>query len=112
VIELLRWPDLMPAEWRHRDERAVAEIKATGTLHPFQKEYLRKDGSRIPVMIGGAMFEERKNEGVAFVLDLSQQKRAEDERKRAEDALQEAQSELAHVTRVAALGELTGLDRS
>ena len=53
------------------------------------------------------MFEGSKNEGVAFVLDLSQQKRAEDERKRAEDALQEAQAELAHVTRVAALGELT-----
>ena len=103
----VRWPDLTPAEWRDRDERAVAEIKATGTLQPFQKEYLRKDGSRIPVMIGGAMFEESKNEGVAFVLDLSQQKHAEDERKRAEDALQEAQAELAHVTRVAALGELT-----
>jgi PAS domain S-box-containing protein len=103
----VRWPDLTPAEWRDSDERAVAEIKATGTLHPFQKEYLRKDGSRIPVMIGGAMFEERKNEGVAFVLDLSQQRHAEDERKRAEDALQEAQAELAHVTRVASLGELT-----
>ena len=103
----VRWPDLTPAEWRDRDERAIAEIKATGTLHPFQKEYLRKDGSRIPVMIGGAMFEERKNEGVAFVLDLSQQRHAEDERKRAEDALQEAQAELAHVTRVVALGELT-----
>jgi C4-dicarboxylate-specific signal transduction histidine kinase len=58
-------------------------------------------------MIGGAIFEGSKNEGVAFVLDLSQQKRAEDERKRAEDALQEAQTELAHMTRVAALGELT-----
>jgi PAS domain S-box-containing protein len=103
----VRWPDLTPAEWRERNERAVAEIKATGTLQPFQKEYLRKDGSRVPVMVGGAMFEGSKSEGVAFVLDLSQQKRAEDERKRAEGALQEAQAELAHVTRVAALGELT-----
>src|SRR5271166_5994788 len=103
----VRWRDLTPAEWRDRDERAVAEIKATRTFQPFQKEYFRKDGSRVPVMIGGAMFEGSKNEGVAFVLDLSQQKRAEDERKRAEDALQEAQAELAHVTRVAALGELT-----
>jgi len=103
----VRWTDLTPAEWRDGDERAVAEIKATGTLQPFQKEYFRKDGSRVPVMIGGAMFEGNKDEGVAFVLDLSQQKRAEDQRKRAEDALQEAQAELAHVTRVAALGELT-----
>jgi C4-dicarboxylate-specific signal transduction histidine kinase len=58
-------------------------------------------------MIGAAMFEKSGSEGVAFVLDLSQQKHAEDERKRAEEALQEAQTELAHVTRVAALGELT-----
>jgi PAS domain S-box-containing protein len=100
------WEDLTPAEWRDRDERAVAEIKATGALQPFQKEYFRKDGSRIPVMIGGAMFEESGREGVAFVLDLSQQKRAEDDRKRAEDALQEAQAALAHVTRVTTLGEL------
>jgi PAS domain S-box-containing protein len=103
----IRWTDLTPAEWGDRDERAVAEIKETGTFQPFQKEYVRKDGRHVPVMIGGAMFEGRKNGGVAFVLDLSQQKHAEDERKRAEDALQEAQTELAHVTRVAALGELT-----
>jgi PAS domain S-box-containing protein len=103
----VRWTDLTPAEWRDRDKRALAEIKATGAFQPFQKEYCRKDGSRIPIMIGGALFEESGSEGVAFVLDLSQQKHAEDERKRAEDALQEAQAELAHVTRVAALGELT-----
>jgi PAS domain S-box-containing protein len=103
----VRWTDLTPAEWRDRDECAVAEIKATGAFQPFQKEYFRKDGSRVPVMVGGAMFEESGSEGVGFVLDLSQQKRAEDERKQAKDALQEAQTELAHVTRVAALGELT-----
>src|SRR6201995_1607877 len=103
----VRWPDLTPPEWRGRNARAIAEIKATGTLQPFQKEYFRKDGSRLPVMVGGAMFGGSKNEGVAFVLDLSQQKHAEDERKRAEVALQEAQTELEHVTRVAALGELT-----
>jgi len=103
----VRWTDLTPAEWRDRDECAMAEIKATGAFQPFQKEYFRKDGSRVPVMVGGAMFEESGSAGVAFVLDLSQQKRAEDERKQAEDALQEAQTELAHVTRMAALGELT-----
>jgi len=96
----VRWTDLWPAEWRDRYERAVAEIKATGALQPFRKECLRKDGSRIPVMIGGAMFEESGSEGVAFVLDLSEQKRAE-------EALQKAQLELAHVTRVTTLGEMT-----
>jgi PAS domain S-box-containing protein len=96
----VRWTDLTPSEWRDRDERALAELNATGTLQPYEKEYFRKDGSRVPVMIGCADFEGSKNEGVAFVLDLS-------EKKRAEEALQKAQAELAHVTRVTTLGELT-----
>jgi PAS domain S-box-containing protein len=74
----VRWRDLTPAEWRDRDERAVAELKATGTAQPFQKEYFRKDRSRVPVLLGAAMFEGSGNEGVAFVLDLSEQKRAEE----------------------------------
>jgi PAS domain S-box-containing protein len=74
----VRWRDLTPAEWQDRDEHAVAELKAIGAAQPFQKEYFRKDGSRVPVLLGAAMFEGSENEGVAFVLDLSEQKRAEE----------------------------------
>jgi PAS domain S-box-containing protein len=109
----LRWTNLTPPEWRDGDERAVSELKSTGTFQPLEKEFFRKDGSRVPVLIGGAIFEGSKNEGVAFVLDLSEQKRAEDERKRAEEellqkevSLREAQTELAHVSRVTTMGEL------
>jgi PAS domain S-box-containing protein len=65
---------LTPPEWRDRDARTVAELKRVGTAQPFEKEYLRKDGSRVPVLIGGAMFEE--SQGVGFVLDLTERKRA------------------------------------
>ena len=67
---------LTPPEWRERDARTVAELKRIGTAQPFEKEYVRKDGSRVPVLIGGAMFEEGASQGVAFVLDLTERKRA------------------------------------
>jgi PAS domain S-box-containing protein len=96
----VRWTELTPAEWRDRDEQAVAEMATTRIFQPLEKEYFRKDGSRVPVMIGGASFEESNNEGVVFVLDLSKQKRAE-------EALQKTQTDLAHMARVTTLGELT-----
>ena len=73
----LRWTDLTPAEWRERDERALTEALATGVFQPYEKEFLRKDGSRVPVLVGGALFQ-GGSEGVVFVLDLSEQKRAEE----------------------------------
>ena len=87
----VRWTDLTPAEWRGHDERAVADLKATGIFQPFEKEYFRKDGSRVPVLLGGALFEGSGNEGVAFVLDLSEQKRAERALRRSEAFLAEGQ---------------------
>src|SRR5499427_4083170 len=95
----VRWRELTPAEWREADDRRVAELKATGIAQPYEKEYFRKGGGRVPVLVGGALFEEGGNEGVAFVLDLT-------ERKRAEDALHEVRAVVAHVTRVTTMGEL------
>jgi PAS domain S-box-containing protein len=73
----LRWTALTPAEWNYAHERAAAEVRATGSHKPFEKEYLRKDGSRVPVLLGGAAFDERRDQGVSFVLDLTERKRAE-----------------------------------
>jgi PAS domain S-box-containing protein len=67
---------MTPPEWRDRDARTVAELRRIGTAQPFEKEYVRKDGSRVPVLIGGAMFEEGASQGVGFVLDLTERKRA------------------------------------
>jgi PAS domain S-box-containing protein len=84
----VRWT---PAEWRGHDERAVADLRATGIFQSFEKEYFRKDGSRVPVLLGGALFEGSGNEGVAFVLDLSERKRAESALRRSEAFLAEGQ---------------------
>ena len=86
----LRWADLTPAEWRERDERSMAEFLATGVFQAYEKEYFRKDGSRVPVLVGGARIQS-PNDGVVFVLDLSEQKRAEEKIRRSESYLAEAQ---------------------
>jgi PAS domain S-box-containing protein len=81
----LSWRELTPAEWRDADNRRVAELEATGTAQPYEKEYFRKDGSRVPVLVGAASLEERSDEGVAFVLDLA-------DRKKADEALRESEA--------------------
>jgi len=86
----LGWVDLTPAELRERDQRALTEAQATGVFQPYEKEFFRKDGSRVPVLIGGALFQSA-NEGVVFVLDLSEQKRAEEALRSSEAYLAEAQ---------------------
>jgi len=96
----VRWREVTPDKWRAADEQALAELAATGVCEPFEKEYFRKDGSRVPVLVGAALLEGSGDEGVAFVLDLT-------ERKFAEETLGKTQAELAHVARVATLGEMT-----
>ncbi|MBR1209886.1 PAS domain S-box protein [Bradyrhizobium sp. JYMT SZCCT0180] len=67
---------LTPPEWLERDARTVAELRQVGTAQPFEKEYVRKDGSRVPVLIGATMIEGATNQGVGFALDLTERKRA------------------------------------
>jgi len=99
--------DLTPPEWRARDVQTVAELKRVGTAQPFEKEYVRKDGSRVPVLIGGTMFGEGADNGVGFVLDLTPLKRAEAEGREHERRYREALMELAHANRVTTMGQLT-----
>ena len=98
----LRWMDLSPPEWRERDLFTRAQLDSTGIVQPFEKEYFRKDGSRVPVLIGATLFRKGGDQGVAFVLDLTERKRAEEEHER----LRQLESDLAHVNRLSMMGEL------
>jgi PAS domain S-box-containing protein len=77
VSSHVRWTELSPPEWRERDALTQAELESTGIVQPFEKEYLRKDGSRVPVLVGAALFKEG-GDRLAFVLDLTERKRAEE----------------------------------
>jgi PAS domain S-box-containing protein len=96
----LQWTELTPAEWSAADDRAVAELKVAGTVKPPEKEYFRKDGSRVPVLLGSTTFGDHQDEGVPSCSGLT-------ERKHVEQALRDMQTNLAHVVRITTLGELT-----
>jgi PAS domain S-box-containing protein len=101
------WADMTPPEWRDRDTLAISELKSKGAVQAFEKEYIRKDGSRIPVLIGIASLDGAEGQGVAFVLDLTERKRAETEARESERRFRNMQTELAHANRLATLGQLT-----
>jgi PAS domain S-box-containing protein len=101
VAGRLRWTEMTPPEWRDRHERWwTPELKMTGSVQPFEKEYFRKDGSRVPVLVGSTSFDDARNHGVSFVLDLS-------ERKRAEEELRCSREQLAQASRIATVAELS-----
>ncbi|HYE40241.1 MAG TPA: ATP-binding protein, partial [Ramlibacter sp.] len=97
---------LSPPERRELDALILAQVKAAGSVAPFEREYVRKDGSRVPVLVGIAAFDERRVEGLAFVIDLSERKRAEAEARENEHRYREVESALAHASRVATMGQL------
>jgi PAS domain S-box-containing protein len=70
---------LTPPEWRDHVALRVAELRRTGTIQPYEREFARKDGGRVPVLIAAASFDEAANQGVCFVLDLTERKKAEEE---------------------------------
>ncbi|ANB77583.1 histidine kinase [Paraburkholderia phytofirmans OLGA172] len=103
----VRWTELTPEDWRDRDEAALLDLEATGSAQPYEKEYFRKDGTRVPVLIGAAAFDQRRDHGVAFVLDLTERRQAEQENRENERRYREVQTELAHANRVATMGQLS-----
>lgn len=78
----VRWKDMTPKEYTHLDDIALKELSEKGVCSPFEKEYIRKDGSRVPILLGAAVASGFKDRGVCFVLDISESKKIETERDR------------------------------
>lgn len=77
------WRQITPLEHLPNDERAITQIKQTGACMPFEKEYIRKDGSRVPVLIGSALLEGSQDTAIYFILDITERKQAEEQIKAA-----------------------------
>ncbi|HEY9736004.1 MAG TPA: PAS domain S-box protein [Trichocoleus sp.] len=81
------WREMTPPEFAEVSQRSVEELKTQGVCTPFEQEYIRKDGSRVPVLLGSALVKESQNQVIGFVLDLS-------DRKQFENALRESEERL------------------
>ena len=73
----VRWDKMTPPKYYPLEEHVIADLKAIGVATPYEKEYIRKDGSRIPIILGLAIIDEVSDEGIAFVLDITERKEAE-----------------------------------
>ncbi|OWJ69066.1 hypothetical protein BWR60_00535 [Inquilinus limosus] len=105
----MRWFDMTPPEWQEAHVLEEAEeLRTTGRMQAREKEFFRKDGTRVPVLIGAAAFEGDLQQGVAYILDLTDLKRAEAQARENEQRYREVQNELAHANRVATMGQLIG----
>ncbi len=90
----LNWEDLTPPEFLPKDVEAIAEASVKGFWTPFEKEYIHKDGHRVPIIIGGSMFKDVPNEYIVFIIDLSEQKKVSHEKDALLDVLESKNSEL------------------
>ena len=81
------WRTLTPPQWLPADERAIQELRECGTCTPYEKEYVRRDGTHVPVLLADALLPGPGEQIAAFALDLTERKRAETAARESEERL-------------------------
>lgn len=80
---VVRWDRMTPAEYVPLDKQAIAQLQTTGVFTAYEKEFIRKDGNRVSILLCGAVVEESPDTCIAFILDLSDRQRAKAEMRQA-----------------------------
>ncbi|HEX2568122.1 MAG TPA: ATP-binding protein [Polyangia bacterium] len=86
----INWRELTPPECDAADGRALAELQATSVCQMYEKEFVRRDGGRVSVLLGSAFLDGPEEGGLSFALDITQRKQVESERARLVRELRQA----------------------
>ncbi|HEY6827370.1 MAG TPA: GAF domain-containing protein [Gemmatimonadaceae bacterium] len=82
----LDWTSLTPPEYRPLDAAKIVELNANGVHSPYEKELLRRDGTRVYVLVASAYSDASRAYGVAVVVDHTAARAADAERRRIQEA--------------------------
>jgi PAS domain S-box-containing protein len=97
---LARWDAVTPIELRAADDRAIEQLRATGVCTPYEKQFIRPDGTRVPVLLGIALLEGTADETVGICVDLTERNRAIEDLKTARDLANAARAEAEEASRL------------
>ncbi|MEH2137266.1 PAS domain S-box protein [Nostoc sp.] len=77
VAGRVRWRDMISPKYIEANNSAIAELKTKGVCQPFENEYIGKDQTCVPILLGSALLENNPNDIISFALDLSDRKQIE-----------------------------------
>lgn len=101
---ILHWQQLTPPGYEQQDQQAIQSLITTGSVSPYEKEYIRKDGTKVPILIGAALLKDTHSV-IAFVLDITEQDKVRKELNQRARELQVLNAELEENQEVLRLSE-------